>query len=154
MSFAFLAQASQKAGFRFIATESVWIVACPEPFGAGRNENRMQVASASKQVRNRNPPTPSVNGKGDRLTLELIPAKPKPGSMDCARVGFLPQGFDQFGQGLRTQVAFAAMADADGSGFGFFGADDEHVGEFFVFGRREFLRGSFSLRLSRCTRML
>src|SRR6266403_226084 len=45
-----------------------------------------------------------------------------------AGIGLLPKRFDEFGEGLGAEVAFAAMADGDGAGFGFLGADDEHVG--------------------------
>src|SRR6266478_5373748 len=47
-----------------------------------------------------------------------------------AGIGFLPKRFDEFGEGLGAEVAFAAMADGDGAGFGFLGADDQHVGNF------------------------
>ena len=40
------------------------------------------------------------------------------------RVGFLAKGVDQFGQGPGALIAFAAVADADGASFGFFGADN------------------------------
>ena len=37
---------------------------------------------------------------------------------------------DDIGEGAWAEVALAAMADADGAGLGFLGADDEHVGNF------------------------
>src|SRR6266478_7276977 len=45
-----------------------------------------------------------------------------------AGIGLLPKRFDEFSEGLGAEVAFAAMADGDGAGFGFLGADHEHVG--------------------------
>src|SRR6266404_1838827 len=47
-----------------------------------------------------------------------------------AGIGLLPKRFDEFGEGLGAEVAFAAVADGDGAGFGFLGADDQHVGNF------------------------
>src|SRR6266436_3288654 len=47
-----------------------------------------------------------------------------------AGVDFLPKRFDEFGERLWTEVAFAAMADGSGAGFGFLWTDDEHVGNF------------------------
>src|SRR5260370_35886316 len=46
----------------------------------------------------------------------------------CARVAFALEGFDDFGEGLGTEVALAAMADGDGASFGFLGANHQHVG--------------------------
>ncbi len=50
---------------------------------------------------------------------------------------------DDFGEGLGALVAFAAMADGDGAGFGFFCADDEHVGNFLELGVADFGRELF-----------
>src|SRR5262249_21517076 len=57
---------------------------------------------------------------------------------DRTRVRFGAHGFDQFGEGFRAEVAFAAVAEADGAGFRFFGADDEHVGNFLELGVADF----------------
>ena len=51
---------------------------------------------------------------------------------------FLLERIDDFGEGLGAEVAFAAMADGDGAGFGFFCADDEHVGNFLELGVADF----------------
>ena len=45
---------------------------------------------------------------------------------------------DDIGEGLGAEVAFAAMADGDGACFGFFGADNEHVGDFLELGVADF----------------
>src|SRR5258707_12134388 len=45
-----------------------------------------------------------------------------------AGIGLLPKRFDEFGEGLGAEAAFAAMADGDGAGFRFLGAGDGHVG--------------------------
>jgi len=50
----------------------------------------------------------------------------------------LPKRFNDFGEGLGAKVAFGAMADGDGAGFGFFCADDEHVGNFLHLGVADF----------------
>jgi len=50
----------------------------------------------------------------------------------CAGIDFALERFDDFGEGLGAEVAFAAMADGDGAGFGFLRADDEHVGIFCI----------------------
>src|SRR5258708_18720910 len=47
-----------------------------------------------------------------------------------ARFYFLLQRGDDFGEGLGAEVAFDAVADGDGAGFGFFCADYEHVRDF------------------------
>ena len=43
---------------------------------------------------------------------------------------FLLQRGDDVGDGAWAEVALAAMAHADGTGLGFLGTDDEHVGNF------------------------
>src|SRR5882762_1283074 len=53
------------------------------------------------------------------------------GSSGCGtRIDFLLQGRDYLGEGLGAEVAFAAVADGDGAGFGFFCADYQHVRNF------------------------
>ena len=50
---------------------------------------------------------------------------------------------DDFGEWLGAEVAFAAMADGDGAGFGFFSTDDEHVRNFLELGVADFGRELF-----------
>src|SRR5260370_37259396 len=45
-----------------------------------------------------------------------------------AGVDFALKSFDDFGEGLGAEVALAAMANGDGAGFGFLGANHQHVG--------------------------
>src|SRR5260370_29293526 len=61
-----------------------------------------------------------------------------------AGVSFFAEGGDGFGERLGTEVAFGAVADGDGAGFGFFGADHEHVGDFLHLGVADFGRQLFA----------
>src|SRR6266581_8743714 len=60
-----------------------------------------------------------------------------------AGVDFALKSFDDFGEGLGAEVALAAMADGDGASFGFFGADNEHVGNFLELRIADFRRQLF-----------
>ena len=42
-------------------------------------------------------------------------------------IRFALDRLDEFGERPRAEVAFAAVADRDGAGFGFLGADHEHI---------------------------
>src|SRR5882757_2154066 len=48
----------------------------------------------------------------------------------CTRIVFLLESGDYLGEGLGAEVAFAAVADGDGAGFGFFCSDYQHVWNF------------------------
>src|SRR5260370_13594229 len=61
----------------------------------------------------------------------------------CARVDFVLERFDDFGEGLGAEVAFAAMADGDGASFGFLGANHQHVGNFLELRVADFCRQLF-----------
>src|SRR5260370_916740 len=53
------------------------------------------------------------------------------GDSGCSvRFDFAVERFDDFGEGLGADVALAAMTDGNGAGFGFLGADHEHIGNF------------------------
>src|SRR6266566_4412237 len=61
----------------------------------------------------------------------------------CAGFDFALERFDDFGEGLWAEVALAAVADGDGAGFGFFGADNEHVGNLLELRVADFCRQLF-----------
>src|SRR6266702_1462155 len=61
----------------------------------------------------------------------------------CAGVNFALERFDDFGEGLGAEVALGAVADGDGASFGFFGTDDEHVGNFLELRIADFRRQLF-----------
>src|SRR5713101_1233641 len=61
----------------------------------------------------------------------------------CARVNFALEGFDNFGEGLGTEVALGAVADGDGASFGFLGANHQHVGNFLELRVADFCRQLF-----------
>jgi len=56
---------------------------------------------------------------------------------------FALEGFDEFGERLGAEVAFAAMADGDSASLGFLGANDRACREFSGAARRGFLRAAF-----------
>src|SRR5580704_14678176 len=58
--------------------------------------------------------------------------------VDGARGNFFLQRGDDIGERAWAEVALAAMADADGAGLGFLGADHEHVGNFLHLGVANF----------------
>src|SRR5260370_29126570 len=61
----------------------------------------------------------------------------------CARVNFALEGFDNFGEGLGTEVALGAVADGDGASFGFLGANHQHVGNLLELRVADFRRQLF-----------
>src|SRR6266849_10781869 len=79
----------------------------------------------------------SLEEKGNNLSLGH---HGKLTSGGRAGIGFLPERFDEFGERLGAEVAFAAMADGDGAGFSFLGPDHKHVGNFLELGVADFRR--------------
>ena len=64
-------------------------------------------------------------------------------SVDGAGRDFVFKGGYEIRDGARAEIAFAAMADADRTGFGFLGTDDEHVGNFLKLRIADFRRQFF-----------
>src|SRR5271156_203279 len=60
------------------------------------------------------------------------------GLEDLAGIDFGAEVGDELVERARAQVAFRAVANGDGAGFGFLAADDQHVGNFFELGVANF----------------
>src|SRR5229473_3197694 len=97
----------------------------------GRRHNRASGQSKKAPARNHSWHLVILDaGLGARCRFQGLAGICGDSSACRAGVDFALEGFDKFGEGLGAEVAFAAMANGDGAGFGFLGADDQHVGNF------------------------
>src|SRR5882724_7365456 len=96
--------------------------------------------SASRTVSSRMPDWKAISSS---MVATVGVLGRRPALSDCAGIGFGAQGFNQIGKRLGAEVAFAAVAKAGSAGFGLFGADHEHVGNFLELRVANFCRELF-----------